>query len=219
MRNCTISSAANSALSRKAIASVIMAVMLFFSTPMTVWAQSGANPYPADRAQIIALFDGEDAKRVAALTPDELEWYREGLIEYGIDVLDDGEYYRHKSDFSYAEYEKLLEAEAKKRRFEQSLALGTPSTICEEETYSSPIIAPFAASRMSTTKSPFTGGTYTHNSRFDGCQILSVVDVSSWQETINYTTLKNCGLVDAVIIRVGRRTWGSDGTIKLDTHF
>ena len=42
------------------------------------------------------------------------------------------------------------------------------------------------ASAATTTVSRYTGSTYTHNAQFDNCIIVDGVDVSAYQETIDW---------------------------------
>ncbi|MCQ4795324.1 SH3 domain-containing protein [Anaerofustis stercorihominis] len=74
-------------------------------------------------------------------------------------------------------------------------------------------------STMSTkTKSNFTGKTYTHNSKFDGSVIVNGIDVSVWNNNINWTKVKNAG-IKYVFIRVAARGYGKSGTIFDDSMF
>ncbi|WP_294468474.1 GH25 family lysozyme [uncultured Anaerofustis sp.] len=74
-------------------------------------------------------------------------------------------------------------------------------------------------STMSTkTKSKFTGKTYTHNSKFDGSVIANGIDVSVWNNNINWTKVKNAG-IKYVFIRVAARGYGKSGTIFDDSMF
>lgn len=65
-----------------------------------------------------------------------------------------------------------------------------------------------------TTKSGFTGNSYTHNSQFDNCEILDGIDVSEWQKNINWSKVKADG-VDFAIIRAG---YGKNAS-QVDDYF
>lgn len=65
-----------------------------------------------------------------------------------------------------------------------------------------------------TTKSGFTGKSYTHNSRFNSYEILDGIDVSEWQENINWSKVKADG-VDFAIIRAGYGKYAS----QIDDYF
>ena len=66
-----------------------------------------------------------------------------------------------------------------------------------------------------TTTSEFTGGKYTHNSRYDNMMIVDGIDVSAWQEDIDWVKVKAAG-IDYVIIRIAGRGYGSAGTLYQD---
>lgn len=59
---------------------------------------------------------------------------------------------------------------------------------------------------------------YKHNSRFNGYTIHYGVDVSSYQENIDWAKAKADG-VEFAIIRAGYRGWGSAGNPGKDTYF
>lgn len=59
-------------------------------------------------------------------------------------------------------------------------------------------ISVFAASSTST----YTGKTYTHNSKFDGMQVLNGIDVSYHNGSIDFDKVKAAG-IDFVFVRVG----------------
>ena len=72
-----------------------------------------------------------------------------------------------------------------------------------------------------TSVSPYTGKTYTHQSTFDGRAIINGIDVSQWQGQIDWNKVKADG-IDFAIIRVGYRGYGSSGTLSAstkDTYF
>lgn len=55
-----------------------------------------------------------------------------------------------------------------------------------------------------TSDSPFTNLTYSHEEKFDGYELFNGIDVSKWQNTIDWAACKEAG-VDFAIIRVGYR--------------
>ena len=67
------------------------------------------------------------------------------------------------------------------------------------------------------TTSPYTGGGYNHNSRFDGCTIVNGIDVSKYQKNIDWAAVKASG-VDFAFIRVGYRGY-EKGTLAADSYF
>ena len=69
-----------------------------------------------------------------------------------------------------------------------------------------------------TTVSRYTGSTYTHNAQFDNCVIVDGVDVSAYQETIDWQAAKRNG-VDFAIIRVAYRGYGAAGNMNPDNCF
>ena len=74
------------------------------------------------------------------------------------------------------------------------------------------------ASAATTTVSRYTGSTYTHNAQFDNCIIVDGVDVSAYQETIDWQAVKRNG-VDFAIIRVAYRGYGAAGNMNPDNCF
>lgn len=42
------------------------------------------------------------------------------------------------------------------------------------------------AAQAATMKSKYTGKSYTHNARFDKLEVLNGVDISAWQEKVNW---------------------------------
>ncbi len=69
-----------------------------------------------------------------------------------------------------------------------------------------------------TTVSRYTGSTYTHNAQFDNCIIVDGVDVSAYQETIDWQAAKRNG-VDFAILRVAYRGYGAAGNMNEDNCF
>lgn len=61
------------------------------------------------------------------------------------------------------------------------------------------------------------GTELTHDSRFDNYEKIYGIDVSKWQETIDWEKVRNAG-IEFAILRIGNRTWG-DGTISKDIFF
>ena len=59
---------------------------------------------------------------------------------------------------------------------------------------------------------------YVHNSRFDGYEIRDVIDVSSYQTSLNWKKVKDSG-INYAIIRAGFRGYGETGSLNRDTHF
>ena len=57
-----------------------------------------------------------------------------------------------------------------------------------------------------------------HNNRFDGYTIEKGIDVSKWQETIDWKKVAASG-VDFAIIRVGYRRLSKSGTLNEDPYF
>lgn len=66
--------------------------------------------------------------------------------------------------------------------------------------------------------SGFTGTTYTHNSRFDDRILMHGVDVSTYQNGIDWNKAKAAG-VDFAIIRIGFRGYGEAGRMQPDDWF
>ena len=77
--------------------------------------------------------------------------------------------------------------------------------------------APFYRYGSSQSLSPYTGKTYTHLDQFDGYTIVHGVDVSDWQNTIDWSKVKAAG-IDFALIRAGYRGY-SAGTLNNDAHF
>ena len=70
----------------------------------------------------------------------------------------------------------------------------------------------------STGASPFTGSTYTHGSQFDEHMVVHGIDVSAWQDSIDWEAAKKAG-VDFAIIRIGYRGHGAAGNMQPDNWF
>lgn len=68
-----------------------------------------------------------------------------------------------------------------------------------------------------TTKSRYTGKNITHNDRFDNALIVDGVDVSAWQEDIDWKKAKADG-VDFAIIRIAGRGYGT-GKMYADAEY
>ena len=66
--------------------------------------------------------------------------------------------------------------------------------------------------------SRYTGSTYTHNSRFDDHIFADGIDVSAYQEKIDWQAVKASG-VDFAIIRIGYRGYGAAGNMQPDKCF
>lgn len=77
---------------------------------------------------------------------------------------------------------------------------------------------PLTALATTKSSSPFISGTYTHQTKFDKYKRYDGVDVSSYQEDIDWKKAKADG-VDFAMIRVGCRGYGSSGTFIDDKYF
>ncbi|MBR0414418.1 MAG: hypothetical protein IJI67_05070 [Clostridia bacterium] len=75
----------------------------------------------------------------------------------------------------------------------------------------------YAASNF-TTKSQFTGKSYTHYASYAGTMVKDMIDVSEHNGLINWYKIKALGIDDA-IIRVGYRGYGQAGTMREDNYF
>lgn len=64
-----------------------------------------------------------------------------------------------------------------------------------------PVSEPFSLRSASarTSKSPFTGLTYTHAEQFNSADIVHGIDISEWQATIDWTKVKKAGVKFAFI--------------------
>lgn len=69
-----------------------------------------------------------------------------------------------------------------------------------------------------TTKSAYTGKTYTHYSEYASRKIQNCIDVSEHNGAINWYAVKNAGVTNA-IIRVGYRGYGKAGNMVEDDYF
>lgn len=88
-----------------------------------------------------------------------------------------------------------------------------------EEFYGEPDdnrISPLSRYGASSSVSPFTNKTYTHQDKFDGRTILHGIDVSKYQKEIDWQKVKAAG-IDYAFIQVGYRGWGSAGTLNEST--
>ena len=61
------------------------------------------------------------------------------------------------------------------------------------------------------------GTELTHDPQFENYEKIYGIDVSKWQETIDWEKVKKAG-IDFAILRIGNRTWGN-GTILKDSCF
>lgn len=68
----------------------------------------------------------------------------------------------------------------------------------------------------SSSKSPYTGSTYTHQAIFDSRTIMNGIDVSKYQGKIDWNKVKAAG-IDFAFIQVGYRGYGSAGTLNSST--
>lgn len=68
------------------------------------------------------------------------------------------------------------------------------------------------------TKSTYTNKTYTHNDRYEGMTISNGIDVSYYNNSVNWTKVKAAG-IDYAIIRVGYRGYGKAGKLCNDVKF
>lgn len=69
-----------------------------------------------------------------------------------------------------------------------------------------------------TSVSPFTGTSYTHNAQLSDRITVNGVDVSTYQNTIDWKAAKADG-VDFALIRIGYRGYGEAGNMKPDDYF
>lgn len=69
-----------------------------------------------------------------------------------------------------------------------------------------------------TTTSKYTGGKLNHNSRFDNMIFVDGIDVSAWQENINWEKAKADG-IDFAIIRIAGRGYGEKGSMYADSQY
>lgn len=74
--------------------------------------------------------------------------------------------------------------------------------------------APLVALATTKSSSPFISGTYTHQTKFDKFKRYDGVDVSSYQEDINWKKAKADG-VDFAMIRVGCRGYANSAHLSM----
>ena len=75
----------------------------------------------------------------------------------------------------------------------------------------------FSEDRIITKK--YNSSSYTHDSRFDGCNVRKGIDVSSHQGNINWGIVKTSGQVEFAFVRAGYRGYGTSGNMVTDTCF
>lgn len=68
---------------------------------------------------------------------------------------------------------------------------------------------PFSAFASTSTKSKYTSKTYTHQTRFDTCEKINGIDVSEWNDKIDWKKVKAAG-IDFAFIRVGYTGYRTD---------
>lgn len=66
------------------------------------------------------------------------------------------------------------------------------------------------------TTSPFTNSAYSHQDIFAGRRIAHGIDVSQWQNNIDWTAVKAAG-IEFAFVRVGYRGYGDAGTLNEST--
>ncbi len=76
----------------------------------------------------------------------------------------------------------------------------------------------FRSTQSKTTKSPFTGLTYTHAPQLSECEIVNGIDVSKWQAEINWSKVKAAG-VKFVFIRCGYTALSDKFAMYEDEYF
>lgn len=74
------------------------------------------------------------------------------------------------------------------------------------------------AAQAATMKSKYTGKSYTHNARFDKLEVLNGVDISAWQEKVDWKKIKNDG-IDFAILRAGYGKKASQEDAYFATNF
>jgi len=99
---------------------------------------------------------------------------------------------------------------SKLNKLAKPLALILAITLC--------FCAPFSAYAAKVTKSIYTPLSYTHNSRFDNCQIENAIDISQHNGTVDFAKIKKTD-TKIIIVRVGCRGYGSKGTLLKDASF
>ena len=70
----------------------------------------------------------------------------------------------------------------------------------------------------SETTSILTNQVYGHNEKFSSHKIMQGIDVSKWQQDIDWKKVKDAG-IDFAIIRAGYRSIGTSGNLYEDTYF
>lgn len=116
---------------------------------------------------------------VVQVGPDQPEFWESFHEEYA----EDGDYVKR--------YE-LYQEEGVKRAFEIDDELGNINMLSEEELEA-------YATGSSTTKSPFTGKTYTHASSQSGKKVVLGIDVSKHQGSIDWVKVKAAGVKFAIL--------------------
>ena len=79
------------------------------------------------------------------------------------------------------------------------------------------VTSPFFQYGSTVTDNAYTNKSYTHQDQFDGFTIDNGIDVSYYQQTIDWAKVKAAG-IDFAFIRAGYRGY-SAGTLNNDTHF
>ena len=74
------------------------------------------------------------------------------------------------------------------------------------------------AAQAATMRSKYTGKSYTHNARFNKLEVLNGVDISAWQEKVNWKKIKNDG-IDFAILRAGYGKNASQEDAYFATNF
>lgn len=80
------------------------------------------------------------------------------------------------------------------------------------------MLYPASAVAQTATVSPYTGNTYTHNDVFKDRILVNGIDVSAYQDNIDWNRVKADG-VDFAIIRVGGRGYGAAGRTYIDGYY
>lgn len=76
---------------------------------------------------------------------------------------------------------------------------------------------PMTAFALEKTVSPYTGSTYTHSAIQEGKTIHHGIDISSWNQTVDWDKAKKN--VEFAIIRIGYRGYASNGSLNPDKKF
>lgn len=74
------------------------------------------------------------------------------------------------------------------------------------------------AAQAATMRSKYTGKSYTHNARFNKLEVLNGVDISAWQEKVDWKKIKNDG-IDFAILRAGYGKNASQEDAYFATNF